>query len=265
MAPNPDFRQYDYILVNTSAGKDSQAMMDVIVKEARLLDVMSKLVAVHCDLGEEEWPGTKELAAEHAAHYGLRFEVVKREGRSLLQEIEKRGKWPDSQTRYCTSYYKRDQALKLMTALARTITKWGRSARILNCYGFRAQESTRRKKLPQFQVNKRASNSMKLVEDWLPIQDWTVEQVWDRIKQAGTRHHPAYNIGMPRLSCRFCIFAPKDALIISARANPELFAKYVAVEQKIGHTFRKALSLVDVQKAVESGVQVGKITDDWNM
>lgn len=32
---------------------------------------------MHADLGDNEWPGTGELAAEHAAHYGLPFETVR--------------------------------------------------------------------------------------------------------------------------------------------------------------------------------------------
>jgi 3'-phosphoadenosine 5'-phosphosulfate sulfotransferase (PAPS reductase)/FAD synthetase len=241
-------------------------------------------IVVHCDLDEEEWPGTRELAAEHAAHYGLRFEVVKRtggQGRSLLQEIEHRGKWPSSVTRYCTSYYKREPALKLLTQLTRELlaarshgvrtVRTGRShganpVRILNCYGFRAEESPRRRKLPAFQVNRRATaRTVRLVEDWLPIQDWTTDEVWARNRQAGTRHHYAYDLGMKRLSCRFCIFAPKGQLMIAARHNPELFEKYVAVEERIGHRFRVELSLVEVRDALASGEAPPADDGTWNM
>ena len=68
LTPTPDLTTYDLILVNTSAGKDSQASMDVVFHAAREAGVANRLVAVHADLGERiEWPGTKELAAEHAA------------------------------------------------------------------------------------------------------------------------------------------------------------------------------------------------------
>ena len=61
-------------------------------------------------------PGPRELAAEHAAHYGLRHEVVYREivtedgdrvQQTLSEHIEERGMWPDSARRYCTSNMKR--------------------------------------------------------------------------------------------------------------------------------------------------------------
>jgi hypothetical protein len=44
---------------------------------------------------------------------------------------------------------------------------------------------------------------------------------------------------MTRLSCRFCIFAPKSQLMLSAKLNPALFQEYVDLEKKIGHKFRK--------------------------
>ena len=47
---------------------------------------------------------------------------------------------------------------------------------------------------------------------WLIGQDqkftWKVEDVWARIKASGVEHHKAYDLGMSRLSCCFCVFAP---------------------------------------------------------
>jgi 3'-phosphoadenosine 5'-phosphosulfate sulfotransferase (PAPS reductase)/FAD synthetase len=108
----PDLGDYDVILVNISGGKDSQAALDETVRAADLAGVRDRVVTVFCDLGEDdEWPGTRELAAEHAARYGLRHEVVRREvvnaagqrvPQSLTEHIEQRGMWPDAARRYCT-------------------------------------------------------------------------------------------------------------------------------------------------------------------
>lgn len=205
-----DLTVYDWIVINTSAGKDSQAMTDYVVKECDKQGVpRSRIVALHCDLGLSpkgepiEWPGTMELAAEHAAHYGIRFIVCKRTIRGFLQEILKRGKWPSNTERYCTSYYKRDQGKKVITQLVKELDAPSYDPpHILNCFGFRAEESPRRAKLKSFSYNERASSGARMVFDWLPIHDWFTKEVWDRIKQAGTRHHPAYDRGMSRLSCR---------------------------------------------------------------
>jgi len=74
---------------------------------------------------------------------------------------------------------------------------------------------------------------------------------------------------MPRLSCRFCIFAPKAALVLAGKHNLELLNKYVAVEQEVNHSFRINLSLTEVQAAVLAGegelVAAGDLDDCWNM
>ena len=100
----PDLRCYDIILVNSSAGKDSQASLDVVVAAARQARVLDRVVVVHADLGEAEWDGVPELAAEHAAHYGLRFELARRERDgalyTILDHVQHRGLWPSASQRW---------------------------------------------------------------------------------------------------------------------------------------------------------------------
>jgi hypothetical protein len=112
-AAGPDLARYHVLLANISAGKDSQAMLDELVRQADQQGVSrSRIVTVFAGRGaEDEWPGTRELAAEHAACYGLRHEVVCREvtgqdgervPESLSEHIEAGGMWPDAGRRYCT-------------------------------------------------------------------------------------------------------------------------------------------------------------------
>lgn len=257
-----DLEQYDWIVVNSSAGKDSQAMLDYVIEQAKDQQVLDRVVVVHCDLGRVEWKGTKKLAEEHARHYGVRFEVVSRPQGDLLTHIKQRGLWPSPQQRYCTSDHKRGQVDKLFTKLT---NECGRHTRILNCMGLRAQESRERaKRMPFIERDERASNGRRQVSQWLPIFSWTVEQVWARIKAAGTRPHYAYALGMPRLSCCFCIYAPPEALALAGKHNPELLQQYVDVERQIGHKFRVNLSLVEVQEAAQSARDVETV-NDWAM
>lgn len=258
---------FDFIVLNTSAGKDSQAMMDYVCRLAKDAGVLHKVVAVHADLGRVEWQGTKELAAEHCAHYGIPLHVVRREKGDLLAQVRARGMWPDSQNRYCTSDQKRDQVAKLLTALvSRMLTQQnpGRQIRILNCMGFRAEESTARAKRQRLSVNTRVTNGKREVVDWLPIHCWSVQTVWATIKASGVKWHHAYDKGMPRLSCCFCIFAPKDALVVAGRENPELLAEYIAVEKEIGHTFRHGFSIAEVKAAIDAD-HVPKKIQNWTM
>lgn len=253
----PDLSSYDYIVVNSSAGKDSQAMLDVVVERARKEGILGRVLVVHCDLGRVEWPGTRELAEEHARHYGLRFEVVSRPQGDLLQHIRERGKFPGPATRFCTSDHKTSQVRKLFTQLTREagVTRKKGHIRILTCLGLRADESAERAKKPVFcrDTHKGATNSLRTTDIWLPIHHWTEDQVWWRIMQAGTRHHWAYDLGMRRLSCRFCIYATREDLLTAGRHNPELLEEYVQLEAEINHRFQDKLSLAEIKAELKKG------------
>lgn len=253
-AAGPDLTDYDWILTSISAGKDSQACLDVVVTAARAAGVEDRVVAVHADLGDAEWEGVPELAAEHAAHYGLRFELVsrQRDGKidTILDHVARRGKWPSAAQRYCTSEHKRGPIRTLMTRLVAESRNCGqvvdRPVRLINVMGLRAEESAARRRRNPYAPNHSASNGRRLVDDWYPIHDWPVAQVWERIAAAGTRPHPAYAAGMSRLSCRLCVLASKADLICAARLNPELAQRYAAVEEQTGHRFRNDLSMADI-------------------
>jgi 3'-phosphoadenosine 5'-phosphosulfate sulfotransferase (PAPS reductase)/FAD synthetase len=100
----PNLKSYHWIVLNSSGGKDSQTMLDVVVEQAELVKLpRSRLVVAHADLGRVEWPGTRELAEEQARHYGLEFIAVTRPQGDLLEHILQRGMFPSPTARYCTS------------------------------------------------------------------------------------------------------------------------------------------------------------------
>jgi 3'-phosphoadenosine 5'-phosphosulfate sulfotransferase (PAPS reductase)/FAD synthetase len=130
--------------------------------------------------------------------------------------------------------------------------------------GMRTEESPARARRPPFCYDAEASNGRRHVDAWRPLHAWSVQEVWDRIRASGVRHHPAYDLGMPRLSCCFCIFAPRSALLLAGRHNPELLAESVNVERQIGHTFRLELPLASIQQALVEGEEAGPV-HDWLM
>ena len=259
-----DLTSYDIILVNTSGGKDSQTTLRYVARAARCRGVPGRVVAVHCDLAHEEWPGARELAQEQVRLYGVPFRVVKRK-QGLVEHILERGKWPSPACRYCTSYMKRDQVAKLITSLVNGHEcHFDRPIRILNVMGMRAEESPARAKLKPFCRDERLTNGKRIVDRWLPIHDWKVEDVWKDIRISGIPHHFAYDLGMPRLSCVFCIFAPRPALMLAGKHNMALLREYVAMEEKMGHTFRKDFALKEVLADLEAGVEPERV-QDWRM
>src|SRR3954451_23957392 len=155
--------------------------------------------------------------------------------------------------------------MKVFTALAERSRRCGVPyCRILNCLGLRAQESPARASRRPFGLNAAASSGRRRVDDWLPIHSWTVQEVWARIRASGVRHHPAYDLGMPRLSCCFCIFSPRSALMLAGKHTPELLEEYVQLERRIDHRFRLELPLAEVQKALANGEKPGPVAD-WAM
>ena len=241
-------------------------MLDYVVEQADKARMPHwRLVVAHADLGRVEWPGTRELAEEQARHYGLEFIAVSRPQGDLLQHIVQRRMFPSPSVRWCTSDHKRSPVMTIFTRLANRSRQDGiQVCRILNCLGMRAQESPARAKRLPFTRNALASNGRRQVDDWLPLHCWTVEEVWQRIRASGVRHHYAYDLGMPRLSCCFCIFSPRSALLLAGKHNPELLAEYVQVERQIKHRFRVELPLAEIQQALQEGEEPGPI-QDWVM
>ena len=254
---------YDHIVINTSAGKDSQAMTEVVCRMAREQDVVDRVVMVHADLGRAEWPGCPELAAYHAAFKGVPLIVVQRK-QWLLDHIHERGMFPDNRNRYCTSDHKRSQVYKVFTQLVARHDRTEHPIRILNCMGMRAQESPARAKRVPFQRDQMASNGKRWVDTWLPLHSWKVEQVWEEIHRGGMPYHYAYDLGLPRISCIFCIFAPPDALRLAGYYNRNLLLEYVAVEKEIQHTFRHKQSLASILADLDRGYEP-RAAGDWAM
>lgn len=266
---NPQLADYDYVVVNTSSGKDSQTILRFIAQQAERENYpKDKIVCAHADLGKMEWPGTKELAEVQAKIYQIRFWAMARPQGDLLTHIKQRGMWPSSTTRYCTSDHKRGQIRKLFTEIVFLLMLetglTGKPKRILNVMGMRAQESPARAKLKPFIHDAGASNGKRHIDTWLPIHDWNLPDVWKDIKESGVEYHKAYDLGMPRLSCVFCIFSPPPALMIAGRHNPELLQEYVQAEREMDHTFRKDFPIEKVQQAIAAGEDWGPASD-WLM
>jgi 3'-phosphoadenosine 5'-phosphosulfate sulfotransferase (PAPS reductase)/FAD synthetase len=259
---------YDIILVNSSAGKDSQTTLDVICNQAEKQGVLDRVTVVHADLGRMEWQGTKELAKKQADHYGCRFEVTQYQDedgneKSLLDYIKERGKWPDSKNRFCTSEFKRGPIGRVFTKLAAEL-ELKRPARILNAMGMRAEESPARAKKKEVEPNNRFTTGKKVVTNYHPLLNWTTGEVWKNIADSGVEHHCAYDKGMPRLSCCFCIFANKDALVTAGYENLELLQEYAATERDINHTFKHKQPISEILDLVRSGY-VPNPVQSWTM
>lgn len=243
----------DVIVINSSGGKDSQAMLDYVAQLTAEAGVSDRVTVVHNDLGATdtgipiEWPGTADLVHRQAAHYGFPVVVTRRDKGGLFQQLRnERRKWPSASARWCTSDQKTGQGRKAVTRLVSQLGISGRPAQVLYCLGLRAQESPGRARKPVLEIDKAGTSGRRVMRRWLPIHDWTDAQVWDRIRASGVPYHPAYDQGMTRLSCSLCVLASRDDLIRAARLRPDLAAEYAALEVELNHRFRADLSMADI-------------------
>ncbi len=215
-------------VVNHSAGKDSQAMLQ------KVLEVVppDQVVVIHANLGRVEWNGVVDHIVRNS--HGLPLIVCSNERKDFLEMVERRGMFPSPQQRQCTSDLKRGPIEREIRRHLKANPRFG--GLVVNCMGMRKQESANRAKLTDLKRNEGNSIAGREWYDWLPIHDMLIDEVWATIRDAGQEPHPAYAAGMSRLSCRFCIMASDEDLATAARLSPELYREYVMMERRIGRT-----------------------------
>lgn len=103
--------------------------------------------------------------------------------------------------------------------------------------------------------------------DWRPIFSWNIDDVWagcgtsvvelDRRRilyklgeheQAlfGWPAHPAYVFGNKRLSCALCVLGSEGDLLNGANHNPDLYLRYLELQDEGDATFKNGWSLLEL-------------------
>lgn len=214
-------------VVNHSGGKDSQAMMALVVAAVPA----AQILVIHADLGEVEWRGVQEHIR---ATIGAAPLIVCRSRRTLLEMIDDRGMFPSPEQRQCTSDLKRGPIEREIRRYLKAHPEFG--GLVVNCMGLRAQESPGRARKARLKLSERNSKAGREWYDWHAILELELADVWAVIAAAGQTPHWAYAAGMTRLSCCFCIMASPADLRRAAELNPDLYRKYVALERKLGRS-----------------------------
>lgn len=244
-------------VINHSGGKDSQAMM------IKLLEVIppKQLLVVHASLGEVEWKGALEVAQHQAAAANVPF-IVAKATKSFFDMVENRFKtrpdapsFPSASYRQCTSDLKRGPIEREV----RRFMKERDIKSVVSCTGIRAQESAARAKQNPFTKNAGQSIAGRDWHSWAPIFDMKTPQVFATIAGAGQQPHWAYAAGNERLSCVFCIMGSKRDFQSGAKHNPELAAKYIALEKKTGYTMHMSgKSMTEILAQSAAGAETAR-------
>ena len=204
---------------------------------AMLIDIIpaDQIVVVHADLGEVEWEGVQDHIRANIDHP---LNVV-RATKTFFDMVRHRAKtrpdvpsFPSSAQRQCTSDLKRNP---IQTFIRRDMKNRGCTLAV-SCMGLRAAESSARAKRPIWSINKALSLAGRTVYDWLPLHEWTEQEVFGKIAKAGQEPFGAYAAGNSRLSCVFCILGCASDLANGAKHRPELYEKYVHLEKEVGWT-----------------------------
>ncbi len=245
------------VFISHSGGKDSQAMychLSTFVPA-------DQIVVVHANLGVVEWSGVMDHIRDNISH---ELNVVKA-AKTLLDMVEHRHAtrpdvppWPSPKHRQCTSDLKRGPIQKFI----RAEMKRRGSLLAINAMGLRAAESSARAKRPVHQLNKTLSKAGRTVYDWNPIHEWSTAKVFNTISDCGQSPFWAYAKGNERLSCVFCIMGCKGDLRNGAEQNPELFAKYIELEERTGYTMFPTGSLAEKIGTPTGPEQFGLFTEE---
>ena len=222
------------VAVSHSGGKDSQCMTILV---SRIVP-REQLVFVHASLGEVEWPGTIGHIERTIPRGAPLILAHTASGKSLLERIEERRRFPSAGVRFCTSDLKRGPIERELRRYLKAHPRFG--GRIVSAMGMRASESPARTKRVPWRRNDRNSRAGREWFDWLPIHGLNTADVFGVIAKAGQSPHWAYAAGMSRLSCSFCILASRADLTMAAELRPELYRRYARLEERIGHTLSPA-------------------------
>lgn len=268
------------LLISHSAGKDSTAMLTVVMALHDREGWHCRVKVVHQDLGRMEWHETLPECERQAAAHHLDLIVQRHHEHDLLAGIERRmarrpeaPPFPSSAARYCTSSWKRDACSKWI----RNNIADGEGCVV--AMGLRADESSARAGKPthQLRTGANAPRKNRTVYDWNPLLHFREADVWavigysmqeiinlrlrvqswrdkgaygqalmSRVKALGLPFHPAYALGNERVSCAMCVLACRTDLANGAEFRPDTYQRLVEIEQESGFAFQQNKPLSEV-------------------
>lgn len=273
------------LAVSVSGGKDSQAMLNVVMNWYRANNLTNKIFAIHADLGRAEWAQTAEFTAQMCAAQNIELVTVRaeHEGKPIdlldrinlrQAQLKEKGRedvvfFPSFQQRYCTSDMKTDPLN----------AHFKKFERVVSIEGIRWEESKARAKKPIFERR----NGMKqkggaLGFTWNPIVHFSFADVLGAcgMSEEQYRHgrlqyqltetipadwkiHPAYAIGNDRLSCSICVLGSRNDVKNGIKHNPE-FAEYLLQKEKeTGFTYQQGFSIHKALEQMQAGKNQGEL------
>lgn len=203
-----EFDEQTPFIVNISGGKDSSALLLWIKAHYP----SNPITAIYNDTGFEH-PGVLQYIKNMASQVDVPLVVLGSQG--LLNIVEARGMVPGFGCRYCT------RALKMNPA-AKWIRQNFQSGKVVNCFGFRSEESPVRAKKEVLTPYDDLCTRNREVLNFAPLLDWKTYDVVNMVESQGFKLFPTYEY-LSRLSCRYCFLAGKRDRDATRMNDPEAF------------------------------------------
>ena len=267
-----DLDQYDKILVQSSGGKDSGAMVLFLLKMGVPKDRIELWhQCVDGGPGDDpffDWPVTEAYAKALAEALGIRIEYMWRQGgikgellrtNARTKDVEyvragskihlptvaggysTRRKWPakaaDLKTRWCTGVTKIDVFRRVLCN-----EPGFKEGKYLVLTGERREESSARFRYLDMEMD-HGNTKTRLVHRWRSVIDWPEEKIWEIFAEYKVQPHPAYYLGFSRVSCMTCVFSGPDHWATIREIDPERFRILVELEKELNHTIDHKLTL----------------------
>lgn len=248
------------VAFGVSGGKDSIAGAIATWAHLDAIGHTGPRVLIHSDLGRVEWKDSLPTCERLAALLGAELVVVRREAGDMMDRWLTRWRnnvaryeslscvklilpWSTPGMRFCTS--------ELKTAIiCRELVRRFPGRAIVSCSGIRRSESSQRSKAPIAKVNAKLTSRKHATHgvDWHPIADWLEADVFARMAASSFAPHEAYDLGMTRVSCAFCIMSSAGDLVTSASCeqNRAIYLEMVDLEIASTFAFQGAKWLGDV-------------------
>ena len=189
-----------------------------------------KITRIKADFSREITQKQQKLIAAGETE---RAEACTPTGIPFLDLAVLKGRFPSTMARFCT------QKLKVEVVIKEFSKYLQEGHDVKDWVGIRADESTRRAKMPEMELF--LTDDQTGCEAWhyRPILKWTANDCFEMMKRHGVEPNPLYKEGFSRVGCFPCISCRKEELRIIAEKYPGVIDRLNDWEVKVGRASKR--------------------------